>query len=93
VNLRGIVRMQGSTREEDVPWWFTGMIFGVVGEQQPRPLMRFEGLEVYWFQHVPDGYVLGGHTITFFRGVESGEFLRELHNPWTGRVDEVLPVV
>jgi len=35
VNLRNIVRMQGSLREEDVPWWFTGVIFGVRGRSRP----------------------------------------------------------
>ncbi len=94
VNLREIVRIQGSLREEDVPWWFTGMIFAVTGDgETPRPLVRFEGLEIYWFQHVPGGYVLGGNTVTFFRDVETQAFLHEFQNPWTGRRDTVRPAV
>ena len=94
VNLRNIVRMQGSTREEDVPWWFTGVIFAVRGDNEtPRPLVRFEGMEIYWFQHTPSGYILGGNTVTFFRDFESNEFLREFRNPFTGKVDEVKPAV
>lgn len=94
VNLREVVRMQGSLREEDVPWWFTGVIFAVTGESEtPRPLVRFEGLETYWFQHVPGGYVLGGHTVTFFRDLETQAFLYEFQNPWTGRRDTVRPAV
>lgn len=94
VNLRQIVRMQGSLREEDVPWWFTGVIFGVRGEREtPRPLVRFEGLEVYWFAHTSTGFQLGGHTVTFFRDYETREFLYEFKNPYTGRVDEVKPAV
>ena len=94
VNLRNIVRMQGSLREEDVPWWFTGVIFGVRGESEtPRPLVRFEGMEIYWFKHLADGFMLGGHTVTFFRDYESGEFLREFRNPYTGRTDQVKPAV
>lgn len=93
VNLREIVRMQGSLDEEDVPWWFTGMIFAVEGEQQPKPLVRFEGMEIYWFRHVPDGFILGGNTVTFFRDVETNEFLHEFRNPWTGAVDQVKPAV
>lgn len=93
-HLRQIVRMQGSLHEEDVPWWFTGVIFAVTGhDQTPRPLVRFEGLEVYWFQHVGDGYRLGGHTVTFFRDFETREFLYEFRNPWTGRTDAVKPAV
>ena len=94
VNLREVVRMQGSLREEDVPWWFTGVIFAVTGDgETPRPLVRFEGMEIYWFQHVPSGYILGGNTVTFFRDFETNEYLREFRNPWTGRVDAVKPAV
>jgi len=86
--------MQGSLREEDVPWWFTGVIFAVTGEREtPRPLVRFEGMEIYWFQHLADGFQLGGHTVTFFRDFETHEYLREFRNPWTRRVDEVKPAV
>jgi hypothetical protein len=94
VNLRNIVRMQGSLEERDVPWWFTGMIFAVTGEREtPRPLVRFEGMEIYWFEHVPGGYRLGGNTVTFFRDVDTNEYLQELQNPWTGQHDAVKPAV
>jgi hypothetical protein len=93
-HLRHLVRMQGSLREEDVPWWFTGVIFAVTGDSAtPRPLVRFEGLEIYWFQHVGSGYRLGGHTVTFFRDFETNEYLYEFRNPWTGRMDAVKPAV
>lgn len=94
ISLRNLVRLQGSLREEDVPWWFTGTIFAVRGDNEtPRPFVRFEGMEIYWFSHRPDGYQLGGHTVTFFRDLETGQFLREFKNPWTGRLDEVKPAV
>lgn len=93
-NLRHMVRMQGSLAEQDVPWWFTGVIFGVRGEaEQPRPLVRFEGMEIYWFKHLPDGYQLHGHTVTFFRDLATSEFLAEFANPYTGRKDAVKPAV
>jgi hypothetical protein len=94
VNLRQMVRMQGSAIEEDVPWWFTGVIFGVRGESEiPRPLVRFEGMEIYWFRHLGGDYQLNGHTVTFFRDFETNEFLQEFRNPYTGRVDLVKPAV
>jgi len=93
-HLRNIVRMQGSLREEDVPWWFTGVIFAVTGEQEtPRPLVRFEGMEIYWFRHVAAGYVLGGNTVTFFRDFETNVYLSEFRNPWTQRTEAVKPAV
>ena len=93
-HLHNMVRMQGSLLEEDVRWWFTGVIFGVRGEgETPRPLVRFEGMEVYWFMHRESDFQLGGHTVTFFRDFETGEFLREFDNPYTGRRDIVKPAV
>jgi len=93
-NLRNIVRIQGSLREEDVPWWFTGVIFAVTGEREtPRPLVRFEGMEIYWFRQLPDGYLLGGNTVTFFRDFQTNEYLSEFRNPWTQRTDRVKPAV
>jgi hypothetical protein len=92
-NLRNLVRMQGSLREEDVPWWFTGVIFAVVGEQAPLPLLRVEGMEIYWFSHRADGYQLNGNTLTFFRDFETNEFLREFRNPLTGDLNPVKPAV
>jgi hypothetical protein len=94
VALRTMVRMQGSVREQDVPWWFTGVIFAVTGhDQTPRPLVGFEGMEIYWFRHVADGFILGGHTVTFFRDLATGAYLREFDNPWTGRKDAVKAAV
>mgnify|MGYP006283883535 CR=1 FL=1 len=94
VSLRTMVRLQGSLHEEDVPWWFTGVVFAVTGEKEtPKPLVRVEGMEIYWFRHVPDGYILGGNTVTFFRDYTTGEYLREFANPWTGRTDVVKPAV
>lgn len=92
--LRNLVRMQGSLLEEDVRWWFSGVIFGVRGEgETPRPLVRFEGTEVYWFSHRGDDFQLGGHTVTFFRDFETGEFLYEFINPYTGKREAVKPAV
>jgi hypothetical protein len=92
--LRNLVRMQGSLLEEDVRWWFSGVIFGVRGEgETPRPLVRFEGTEVYWFSHRGDDFQLGGHTVTFFRDFETGEFLYEFINPYTGKRESVKPAV
>ncbi|MCS6946666.1 MAG: DUF1838 domain-containing protein [Steroidobacteraceae bacterium] len=92
--LRDLVRMQGSLREEDVPWWFSGVIFAVTSDRDtPRPFLRFEGMEIYWFRHDSDGYFLGGHTVTFFRDFASYRMLSTFDNPWTGERNEVKPAV
>lgn len=89
-NLDGMLRMQASLAEEDVPWWFDGTIYGIVGEQAPRPLFRFEGWEVYWVRPLGDGtYELTGHTVTFFYDLETGKMLETFDNPYTGKRDVV----
>lgn len=83
-NLRALARMTASLEERDVPWWYDGTIFGVVPGENPRPLVKFEGMELYWLRHLPGGdYELTGNTVTFFRDVDTGEFLREFANPYT----------
>lgn len=93
-NLRALVRMTASLKERDVPWWYDGTIFGVVPGENPRPLFKFEGMELYWMRHLPDGaFELTGNTVTFFRDLVSGEWLKEFRNPYTGAVNPVPPAV
>lgn len=93
-NLRALVRMTASLKERDVPWWYDGTIFGVVPGEHPRPLVKFQGMELYWMRHLPDGaYELIGNTLTFFQDVLSGAPLSEFSNPYTGKVNTVMPAV
>ncbi len=89
-NLEGMLRMTASLEQEDVPWWFDGTIFGIVGESEPKPLVRFEGWEVYWVRPVEnDAYELTGHTVTFFYDVATGKMLETFDNPYTGQQNTV----
>lgn len=89
-NLRQVVRVTASLDEEEVPWWFNGIIYGMVDDEAPRPLFHFEGLEIYWMAHLPDGsYELTGGTLSFFRDLETGEMLQEFRNPYTGKTNRV----
>ena len=93
-NLRALVRMTASLEERDVPWWYDGTIFGVVPGENPRPLVKFEGMELYWMQHLPGGaYELTGNTVTFFRDVNTGAMLSEFRNPYTKATNVVPPAV
>jgi len=93
-NLRALVRMMASLKECDVPWWYDGTILGVVAGEHPRPLVKFQGMELYWMRHLPDGaYELIGNTLTFFHDVDTGAPLSEFKNPYTGSTNQVLPAV
>jgi hypothetical protein len=89
-NLRALVRMTASLAQGDVPWWYDGTIYGVVAGENPRPLVKFEGMELYWMQHLPGGdYELIGNTVTFFRDIATGRMLDRFQNPYTGEVNTV----
>ena len=89
-NLRALVRMTASLKERDVPWWYDGTIYGVVPGENPRPLVKFEGMELYWMRHLPGGdYELTGNTVTFFRDVATGRMIDRLQNPYTSAVNTV----
>ena len=96
-NLQSMLRIQGSRREQDVPWWSNGTIYGVVGDSQPRPLVTFEGMEMYWIRHLqgPQAgqYELIGNTVTFFRDVDMGTMIDTFKNPYTGALNKVTPAV
>ncbi|MEO8224543.1 MAG: DUF1838 family protein, partial [Gammaproteobacteria bacterium] len=93
-NLRALVRMTASLEERDVPWWYDGTIFGVVPGENPRPLVKFEGMEIYWMQHLPDGaYELTGNTVTFLRDLNTGAMLSEFRNPYTKVTNPVAAAV
>lgn len=87
---RNLVRMQMSTRSEDVPWWYTGRIYAQVGDEAPLHLLNLEGTEIYWVRELADGsFAISGRTLTFFRDKDSGAMIREFTNPFTGKVNVV----
>lgn len=89
-NLRALVRVTASLKPCDVPWWYDGTIYGVVTGENPRPLLKFEGMELYWMQPLGDGaYELIGNTVTFFRDVETGQMIDRFRNPYTGKENAV----
>jgi hypothetical protein len=89
-NLRAIIRTSASQQEDDCPWYYNGTIFGIVGEEAPRPLYRFEGMEMYLMRHVSPGmFEMIGNTVTFMRDIDTGAFLREWKNPYTEALNKV----
>lgn len=87
---RHTIRMQGSTKAEDVVWWYTGRIYAQVGEEEPLHLFNLEGTEIYWYEEMDDGgFRVSSRTLTFYRDVKTGEMIRTFKNPYTGATNEV----
>lgn len=89
-NLAGFIRMMASLEEVDVPWWYNGTVYAVVGESQnPQPLLRYSGMELYLVTHLDDGaFELTGNTVTFFQDL-NGNWLEDFANPITGKTNKV----
>ena len=93
-NLSALVRMTASLEATDVPWWYNGTMYYIVGDEQPQPVMKFEGMEIYWMRKISDGeYELTGNTVSFFRDIDTHEFLETWKNPITGKTVEVADAV
>jgi len=93
-NLRNLVRMTASLDPVDCPWWFNGTAYMMVGDEEPVPIMKFEGLEIYWMRKISEQeFELTGGTCTFFRDLETHEFLETWDNPLTGKTVEVMDAV
>lgn len=89
-NLTNLVRITASLDPEDTPWFFNGSIYAVVGDAAPLELMRLQGMEMYRMQRKgPGSYMMKGATVTFMTDIQTGDWLRELKNPFTGRMVSV----
>lgn len=85
------VKMTGSLDEVDCPWWYFGVIVGVTPDGGSRELFRYEGMEIIRFSQDGEGYRQTGSTLTFLRDRESGAYIREWENPYTGKTVAVKP--
>ena len=88
--METIIRLHGNLDAVAAPWWYTGCIYGMRPGEAPLKLVRFEGCEINLFTPQSDAsYKQTGRTTSFFRDLDSGEFLERWTNPYTGRVVEV----
>ncbi|MDG2243558.1 MAG: DUF1838 family protein [Rhodospirillaceae bacterium] len=89
-NLTNLLRMSASLDPEDCPWYYNGTIFGIIGEEAPRPLYTFRGMEIYQTKKIEDGrYFFTGGTVSYITDLESGEWLYKFQNPYTGKTNDV----
>ena len=91
-NLNAFIRMMASMEEVDVPWWYNGTVYAVLGEtQNPLPLFRYSGMELYLVTHLEEGtYELTGNTVTFFTDLNDN-WLTDFKNPMTGKLNKAEP--
>jgi hypothetical protein len=86
---RSLVENEGSTLT-----WYNWLAFVVAEGRAPFPLLRFEGIEYSYYRRVaPMEYRIHAHNLSYARDLRTGEFLRQIENPLTGRTLKVEPAV
>ncbi len=84
---RSLVEDEGSTLT-----WYNWIAFVVAEGRAPFPLIRFEGIEYSYYRRVaPMEYRIHAHNLSYGRDLRTGEFLKELLNPLTGRMVKIEP--
>jgi len=92
-NLINLIRMQASLDStSQTPWHYNGTLSAQIASEQPIPMVNIEGMESYRVFPLNDGsYEVLGNMLTFFRDIDTGKMIREYQNPFTGKINQVLP--
>ena len=87
-NFRQTMRLQRSLHDEDdILHWYHFIMVAVVPGKAPRPIVRWEGIELSRHRKIgEDLYRMHGHNLSFPRDLESLEFVDEVLNPITGEM-------
>lgn len=92
-NVLSLLRMRASLGNVDqTPWHYNGTLYAQRNSEQPIPMIRIEGMESYRVIVLEDGtYEIIGNMLTFFRDLETGEYIDEFKNPITGEINKIKP--
>ena len=92
-NVLSLLRMRASLGNVDqTPWHYNGTLYAQKNSDQPIPMISIEGMESYRVIVLEDGtYEIIGNMLTFFRDLETGEYIDEFKNPITGEINKIKP--
>ncbi|MGJ8563079.1 MAG: DUF1838 family protein [Alphaproteobacteria bacterium] len=84
-NLDAYVTLIGSRAAEMRYTHYQGVLYGVVANDIPKPLMRFEALgKVRWTPQADGSYLRKSHDLGFFGDYETRQPIDSFINPYTG---------
>jgi hypothetical protein len=82
-HLKAYVRLVGSTAPEMLYTHYQGVLYGVIANDVPMPLVRFEALGKARWTPQPDGsYLRKSHDLGFFGDLRTRQPLDRWHNPY-----------
>lgn len=92
--FRHAYRIQRSWADEaSILHWYHFIMVAVPLTSAPRPVVRWEGIELSHHRRIDDKrFRLHGHNLSFPRDLDTGKFIERVRNPLTDRVVPVPPL-
>ncbi|GCE51027.1 uncharacterized protein DUF1838 [Thermosporothrix hazakensis] len=90
--LTHFVKLRGSLKQEDVVFYWSGSIYGMIPGVQNKPLFRFEGYNISRFVPVEGGYQHLSREVSVYEDPRTGEILERWQNPFTEQEVRVVHV-
>lgn len=90
-NFELFARMQGNVAGKPGVGWYSGRVYGVVGDDQVlQPLFDLEGFGINRLERQPDGSYRKFHReVGFYKDLRTGRILENWTNPFTGEIVKV----
>jgi hypothetical protein len=83
-NLRAYVKLVGSTAAEMLYTHYQGVLYGVIPNEVPMPLVRFEALgKARWTPQQDGSYLRKSHDLGFFGDLKTRMPIDNFLNPYT----------
>jgi hypothetical protein len=85
--------LRNSQDNADVLFWYHFTMFTVVDGLAPKPVVRWEGIELSHHKRLAkDTYRIHGHNLSFPRDLQTGRWTNSAVNPVTGAKVNVPPI-
>jgi len=91
-SAQGQVKLNATLDGSPAFWSYSGIVYAVLPKTRPVPLLRVTGCQANWAEIQSDGsFRMAAPLLTYFRSIETGDYLDAFENPFSGRRNEVHP--
>jgi hypothetical protein len=92
-NLKAFIKLTSDLSGKPIVGWFSGHVFGVVGDEILKPLFAVEGFGTGMCVAQPDGtYKSSWKEIGLYKDLKTGKVLDRWTNPYTNETVEVVHI-
>jgi len=91
-SAQGQVKINATLDGSPAFWSYSGIVYAMLPKSRPIPLLRVTGCQANWAVIQSDGsFRMAAPLLTYFRSIETGEYLDAFENPFSGRRNDVHP--